>query len=114
MINKKKHRLSIKTRFDTQMDCPSKTGTNNSDAIRQNLINVLISYGYKISMIFASLIDNTKYFRPKMNDPAASTGGQSEYVPSAQVMGTKPLSGCGGLNREYQKWKKNQERAMKK
>lgn len=74
MINKKKHRLSIKTRFDTQVDCPSKTGTNNSDAIRQNLINVLISNGYKISMIFASLVDNTKYFRLKMNDPAASNG----------------------------------------
>jgi hypothetical protein len=31
MVNKKKHRLSIKTPFDTQRDDPSKTRINNSD-----------------------------------------------------------------------------------
>ena len=65
MINKKKHRLSIKTRFDTQMDSPSKTRTNSSDPFREILINGLISISYKISMIFAYLIDDT-YFRLKI------------------------------------------------
>jgi hypothetical protein len=66
MINKKIHRLSRKTRFDTQMDYPSKTGTNNSDPIRKFLTNLLISVSYKISMVFAYLIDDTKYFKLKI------------------------------------------------